>query len=73
MTGATTYEPTAGSDTTKIQTTAEHVDGRYVIRGQKIWTSRALYSDLMLLLARTTPVEEVEKKIEPRRNAVCTD
>ena len=35
-------EPTAGSDTTKIQTTAEHVDGRYVIRGQKIWTSRAL-------------------------------
>ncbi len=57
-------EPTAGSDTTKIQTTAEHVDGRYVIRGQKIWTSRALYSDLMLLLARTTPVEEVEKKTE---------
>ena len=57
-------EPTAGSDTTKIQTTAEHVDGRYVVRGQKIWTSRALHSDLMLLLARTTPLEEVEKKTE---------
>jgi acyl-CoA dehydrogenase len=57
-------EPTAGSDTTSIQTTAEPVDGGYVVRGQKIWTSRALYSDLMLLLARTTPMEEVEKKTE---------
>ena len=57
-------EPTAGSDTTKIQTTAERVNGGYVIRGQKIWTSRAMYSDLMLLLARTTPVDEVEKKTE---------
>jgi acyl-CoA dehydrogenase len=57
-------EPTAGSDTTSIQTTAERADGGYVIRGQKIWTSRALYSDLMLLLARTTPLEEVEKKTE---------
>jgi acyl-CoA dehydrogenase len=57
-------EPTAGSDTTRIQTTAERVDGSYVIRGQKIWTSRALYSDLMLLLARTTPFEQVEKKTE---------
>ncbi len=57
-------EPTAGSDTTKIQTTAERVNGGYVIRGQKIWTSRAMYSDLMLLLARTTPIEEVEKKTE---------
>jgi alkylation response protein AidB-like acyl-CoA dehydrogenase len=57
-------EPTAGSDTTRIQTTAERTDGGYVIRGQKIWTSRALYSDLMLLLARTTPLEEVEKKTE---------
>jgi len=57
-------EPTAGSDTTKIQTTAERVDGGYVVRGQKIWTSRALYSDLMLLLARTTPVDEVEKKTD---------
>jgi acyl-CoA dehydrogenase len=57
-------EPTVGSDTTSIQTTAERVDGGYRIRGQKIWTSRALYSDLMLLLARTTPIEQVEKKTE---------
>src|SRR5262249_12044068 len=55
-------EPTVGSDTTRIQTTAERVDGGYVVRGQKIWTSRALQSDLMLLLARTTPLEEVEKR-----------
>jgi alkylation response protein AidB-like acyl-CoA dehydrogenase len=57
-------EPTVGSDTTSIQTTAERVDGGYVVRGQKIWTSRALYSDLMLLLARTTPADEVEKRTE---------
>lgn len=55
-------EPTVGSDTTSIQTTAERVNGGYVIRGQKVFTSRALYSDLMLLLARTTPLAEVEKK-----------
>ena len=57
-------EPSVGSDTTRIQTTAERSDGGYVVRGQKIWTSRALHSDLMLLLARTTPVEEVEKRTE---------
>jgi acyl-CoA dehydrogenase len=57
-------EPTAGSDTTSIQTTAERVDGGYVIRGQKIWTSRALESDLMLLLTRTTPLDQVAKKTE---------
>jgi alkylation response protein AidB-like acyl-CoA dehydrogenase len=57
-------EPTAGSDTTSIQTTAERVDGGYVIRGQKIWTSRALHSDLMLLLARTTPADEVTKRTD---------
>jgi alkylation response protein AidB-like acyl-CoA dehydrogenase len=57
-------EPTVGSDTTSIQTTAERVDGGYVVRGQKIWTSRALHSDLMLLLARTTPADEVEKRTE---------
>jgi acyl-CoA dehydrogenase len=57
-------EPTVGSDTTRIQTTAERTNGGYVVRGQKIWTSRALYSDLMLLLARTTPLEEVEKRTE---------
>ncbi|HZB86115.1 MAG TPA: acyl-CoA dehydrogenase family protein [Gaiellaceae bacterium] len=57
-------EPTVGSDTTRIQTTAERVDGGYVVQGQKVFTSRALYSDLMLLLARTTPLDEVEKKSE---------
>lgn len=55
-------EPTAGSDTTSIQTTATPTDGGYLIQGQKIWTSRALHSDLMLLLARTTPADQVEKK-----------
>jgi acyl-CoA dehydrogenase len=55
-------EPTAGSDTTSIQTTATRSDGGWVVHGQKIWTSRALYSDLMLLLARTTPVDQVERK-----------
>ena len=57
-------EPTAGSDTPAIETTAERVDGGYVVRGQKIWTSRAEHSDLMLLLARTTPVDEVQKRGE---------
>ena len=57
-------EPTAGSDTTRIETTAERIDGGYRIRGHKLWTSRALYSDLMLLLARTTPADEVEKKTD---------
>ena len=55
-------EPAAGSDTTSIQTTATKVDGGWLVHGQKIWTSRALYSDLMLLLARTTPADQVEKK-----------
>jgi acyl-CoA dehydrogenase len=57
-------EPTAGSDTTRIETTAERVGGSYVIRGQKLWTSRAQHSDLMLLLARTTPLEQVAKRTE---------
>ncbi len=57
-------EPTVGSDTTHIQTTAERVDGGYRVNGQKIWTSRAQHSDLMLLLARTTPLEAVEKRTE---------
>ena len=57
-------EPTAGSDTTSIRTTAERVGGGYVVRGQKIWTSRAEHSDLMLLLARTTPLEQVERKVD---------
>ena len=57
-------EPTAGSDTTKIRTTATPTGDGYRINGQKIWTSRALHSDLMLLLARTTPVDQVERKTE---------
>jgi acyl-CoA dehydrogenase len=57
-------EPTAGSDTTRIETSAERVDDGYLIRGHKLWTSRALHSDLMLLLARTTPADEVEKRTD---------
>ena len=57
-------EPTAGSDTTRIQTRAERDGDEYVITGQKIWTSRALHSDLMLLLARTTPLEAVTKRTD---------
>lgn len=55
-------EPTTGSETLKLKTTAVRKGDRYVINGQKIWTSRALQSDLMILLARTTPLEEVEKR-----------
>jgi acyl-CoA dehydrogenase len=55
-------EPTVGSDTTHIETSARRIEGGYVIRGQKIWTSRARHSDLILLLARTTPFEQVERK-----------
>jgi acyl-CoA dehydrogenase len=55
-------EPDAGSDTTKITTFARKTDAGYVVDGQKIWTSRAEHSDLMILLARTTPIGEVEKK-----------
>ena len=57
-------EPTAGSDTTRIQTRAERDGDEYVITGQKIWTSRAEHSDLMLLLARTTPLEAVKRRTE---------
>ena len=57
-------EPTTGSDTTKLKTAAVKKDGRWVINGQKVWTSRALHSDLMLLLARTTPLDQVKKKSE---------
>ena len=57
-------EPTAGTDTTKIKTTAVKKDGRYVINGQKVWISRVQHSDLMILLARTTPLAEVKKKSE---------
>lgn len=54
-------EPSAGSETTKIRTKAERVEGGWKINGQKIWTSRALQSDLMLLLARTSPFDEKGK------------
>ena len=57
-------EPTSGTDTTKLKTRAVKDGDHYVINGQKIWTSRALFSDLMLLLARTTPIEQVIKKTE---------
>ncbi|KAI9025543.1 acyl-CoA dehydrogenase, short-chain specific [Hyaloraphidium curvatum] len=59
-------EPTAGTDTTSIRTTAvrDPATGDYVVNGQKIWTSRAEHSDLMLLLARTTPIEQRKKKTD---------
>ena len=57
-------EPSTGTDTTKIKTTATKKDGRYLINGQKVWISRVQHSDLMILLARTTPLAEVKKKSE---------
>jgi len=57
-------EPTTGTDTTKIKTTAVRKGDRYVINGQKVWISRVQHSDLMILLARTTPLSEVKKKSE---------
>jgi acyl-CoA dehydrogenase len=57
-------EPTTGTDTTKLKTTAVRKGDRYVINGQKVWTSRVRHSELMLLLARTTPLSEVKKKSE---------
>ena len=57
-------EPTSGTDTTKIKTTATRRGDRYVVNGQKVWISRVQHSDLMILLARTTPLAEVAKKSE---------
>jgi acyl-CoA dehydrogenase len=57
-------EPTTGTDTTKIRTTAVRSGDRYVVNGQKVWISRVLHSDLMILLARTTPLAEVTKRSE---------
>ncbi|HJY77703.1 MAG TPA: acyl-CoA dehydrogenase family protein [Burkholderiales bacterium] len=57
-------EPTAGTDTTKIKTTAVRKGDRYVINGQKVWTSRLQHSELMILLARTTPLTEVARKAD---------
>jgi acyl-CoA dehydrogenase len=57
-------EPTSGTDTTSIKTFAKRVGDHYVINGQKVWTSRAEHSDVMILLARTTPKEQVQKRTD---------
>jgi len=57
-------EPTTGTDTTKIKTTAQRRGDRYVINGQKVWISRIQHSDFMILLARTTPLADVKRKSE---------
>jgi len=57
-------EPSTGTDTTNLKTTAVRQGDRYIVNGQKVWISRVLYSDLMLLLARTTPKNQVKKKSE---------
>ena len=57
-------EPTTGTDTTQLKTTAVKQGDRYVVNGQKVWISRIQHSDLMILLARTTPLSEVSKKSE---------
>ena len=57
-------EPTTGTDTTKIKTTAVRKGDRYVINGQKVWISRVRHSDYMILLARTTPLDQVKKRSE---------
>ena len=57
-------EPTTGTDTTKLKTTATRRGNHFVLNGQKVWTSRVQHSDLMLVLARTTPLDQVKKKSE---------
>ena len=57
-------EPTTGSDTTQLKTRAEKVGNKYIVNGQKVWTSRVMHSDLMLLLARTTPVDQVKRRTD---------
>ena len=57
-------EPSTGTDTTKIKTTAVKKGDRWVVNGQKVWISRVQHSDLMILLARTTPLAEVKRKSE---------
>jgi acyl-CoA dehydrogenase len=57
-------EPTTGSDTTQLKTLATRRGDKYIIRGQKVWISRAEHSDLLLLVVRTTPIEQVKKKTE---------
>src|SRR6202012_2637004 len=55
-------EPSPGTDTTQLKTRAVRDGDHYVIHGQKVWTSRALQSDLLLLLARTTPADQVKRR-----------
>jgi acyl-CoA dehydrogenase len=57
-------EPTTGSDTTQLKTTAVRKEGRWVINGQKVWISRIQHSDMMILLARTTPADQVRRRSE---------
>jgi len=57
-------EPTTGSDTTQLKTTATRKGDAYIVRGQKVWISRAEHSDLLLLVVRTTPIEQVKKRTE---------
>src|SRR5256885_12204211 len=57
-------EPTTGSDTTQLKTTAVRKGDKYIVNGQKVWISRAEHSDLMLMIARTTAVEHVKKRSE---------
>src|SRR5881628_743874 len=57
-------EPTTGSDTTQLKTVATRKGDRYVVRGQKVWISRAEHSDLLLLVVRTTPIEQVKKRTD---------
>ena len=57
-------EPTTGTDTTKLKTTAVKKGDKYIVNGQKVWISRIQHSDLMILLARTTPLNEVKRKSE---------
>ena len=56
-------EPTTGTDTTKLKTTAVRKGDRYVVNGQKVWICRVQHSDLMILLARTTPLAEVKQQV----------
>ena len=63
-------EPTSGTDTTALRTFARREGDRYVVNGQKIWTSRAEHSDLMLLLARTTPRDQVKRRTDGLSNFI---
>ena len=67
-------EPTSGTDTTSLRTFAKREGDHYVVNGQKVWTSRAEHSDLMLLLARTTPRDQAKRsapRVCPRSSSIC--